>query len=212
MGNYIMQVDFFGNKVRCETDGLLVCLNDLVTAGNMHRAENQRPLKRLQDMTTTDGFNTFLGVVSKRSGMSPKDLLFVAGRGRGARTMAHYVIAIYIAEQMSPEFHYEVIKTFMEGKLLEFRELGGTEFKTLNAAIDRYLPNRECKDNKGVFIQIAKLLRTKILGKDAEAGDWNDCPTAQTHMRYEAEKQLIKFLEMGLVRDYEHLKELVERL
>lgn len=212
MGNYIMEVDFFGNSVRCETDGLLVCLNDLVTAGNAHRASNQRPLKRLQDMTTTDGFAMFAKVVSERNKIPMDELLIVRGKGRGARTMGHYILAVYIAEQMSPEFHVEVISTFVEGKLLEFRELGGTEFKTLNAAIDRHLPKRDGKDNKGVFIQIAKLLRCKILGKDAEAGDWNDCATAQTHMRYEAEKQLVKFLEMGLVRDYEHLKELVEKL
>lgn len=212
MGNYIMQVDFFGNNVRCETEGLLVCLNDLVTAGNAHRIANSRPAKRLQDMTTTDSFNVFAKVVSERHKIPMDELLFVKGRGRGARTMGHYILAVYIAEQMSPEFHVEVITTFVDGKILEFRELGGTEFKTLNAAIDRHLPNREGKDNRGVFIQIAKLLRSKILGADAEAGGWNDCPTAQTHMRYEAEKRLVGFLEMNLVRDFDHLKELVERL
>jgi hypothetical protein len=152
----------------------------------------------------------FLAEVSAK--YPDQQVVRVDGRGNTSRTMANVVVAIFVAEQMSTKFHLEVIEYFIKGKLLEFRELGGTEFKSLNAAIDRHLPNREGKDNKGVFIQIAKLLRTKILGKDAEAGDWNDCPTAQTHMRYEAEKQLIKFLEMGLVRDYEHLKGLVERL
>ena len=54
-------------------------------------------------------------------------------------------------------------KTFVEGKILQWREDGGDEFINLNIAIDAYLPEREGKDNTGIFIQVAKQLKAKIL-------------------------------------------------
>jgi hypothetical protein len=126
--------------------------------------------------------------------------------------MAHLTIAVYVAEQMSPDFHYQAIKTFLEGKLLEFRELGGTEFKNLNAAIDLYLPGRSGKDNKGVYIQIAKGIRTKLMGAGAEAGCWDSATVAQIHTRYSVEGKLIDYMRQGFVRDYDHLKEIIAKL
>jgi hypothetical protein len=211
MGNYIMQVDFFGNNVRCETTGKMVCLNDLLKAGNAWRTKNGLASKKLSDILYTNGFKDFSSAVARRRGVPVESLMQVV-KGRSGRTMAHLYLAIYVAEQMSPEFHVEVIGTFIEGKLLEFRELGGTEFKNLNAAIDLYLPDREGKDNRGVYIQIAKLIRTKLMGKDAEAGCWDAASVAQIHSRYETENFLISALRSGLIRDYEHLKELIARI
>ena len=211
MSNYVMQVDFFGNGVRCETESHMVSLNDLVVAGNVWRTQRGLPPKSLKDLIYTQSFSEFKKAVSKIKGIPEENLMNVV-RGRSGRTMAHLHLAIYVAEQISSHFHVMVIDTFIEGKLLEFRELGGTEFKNLNAAIDLYLPDRQGKDNKGVYMQIAKLLRTKLLGKDAEAGDWAVASVAQTHSRYDFERRLVDFLRMGVVRDYPHLKELVEKL
>ncbi|MNC66899.1 hypothetical protein D3C75_1173490 [compost metagenome] len=121
-------------------------------------------------------------------------------------------MALLAAETMNPRFHAHVHKVFIEGKLLEFRELGGTEFKTLNAAIDQYLPGRDGKDNKGVFINVAKAVRERIFGAGAGPDCWNTATVDQTHMRYEWENKLSTMLRLGVVRDYEHLKELIERL
>ena len=202
-----MQVDFFGNSVRCETDGHMVSLTDLATAGNKHRAVNAMPIKPLIQVLNSVAFSEFKAVAEKD--MPDMELLRVEGRGNTKRTMGHLFLAVFVAEQYSTEFHYKVIKTFMEGKLLEFRELGGTEFKTLNAAIDLYLPDRQGKDNKGVYIQSAIKLRTRILGSDT---DWGGASVAQTHTRYDFERRLVDMLRVGVVRDWEHLKELIEKI
>lgn len=211
MSNHIMSVDFFGNAVRAETEGLMVSINDLVRAGNKWRVANDMNPKTVQQVMTSQGLTDYRAAASKVWNVPTDALVRVVGKGATARTMAHISVAIYVAEQMSPEFHANVIKTFIEGKLLEFRELGGTEFKDLNAAIDLYLPEREGKDNTGIYIQTAKALRKKLMGPDAEAGCWNTASVAQTHSRYEAEKMLVRFLSMGVVRDYDHLKELISR-
>lgn len=205
-----MQVDFFGNTVRAETEGNLVSLTDLAKAGNMWRVSKGLSLKPLQAVVESVGFIEFVKVA--QADMPGESIVFSTGKGNSKRTMAHVTIAIYFAEQYSPEFHYSVIKTFIEGKLLEFRGQGGTEFKNLNAAIDLYLPDRQGKDNKGCYITIAKLVRAKLLGADASASDWDNATVAQIHSRYELEKRLVDYLNMGMVRDYPHLKELLSKI
>lgn len=205
-----MNVDFFGNSVRAESEGLMICLTDLARAGNKWRANNGMPIRTLQVIVESPGFIEFTKLVQADLG---DVVLRVEGRGRSTRTMGHLYLAIYVAEQYSPHFHYQVIKTFVEGKLLEFRELGGTEFRTLNTHIDQYLPGRELKkSNQGVFIQVAKHIRAKLLGPDATSEDWAKASVSQIHSRYDYEKRLSDYLKQGFVRDYDHLIELVDRL
>ena len=208
MPNYKMTVEFFNNDVRCETEGLMVSLNDLMIAGNCWRGHNGLPHKRLVDIIGTQAFDAFTAAVCKRIGKN-KEEVYRTTKGRTGGTMANIYIAIYVAEQMSPEFHVAVIETFVEGKLLEFRELGGTEFKTLNAAIDKHLPGG---GSLGKYINAAKMIRRKILGKDADTNEWGGASVDQTHRRYEVEKQLSEVLRLGVVRDWEHLKELIEKI
>jgi hypothetical protein len=209
--NHIMSVDFFGNSVRAETEGLRVCLNDLIRAGNKWRIENGLQHKTVQQVTTHNvDFQSFLLAASKVYNIPAADMFTVVGKGGQARTMGHVAIAIFVAEQMSPEFHVQVIKTFIEGKLLEFRELGGTEFKNLNAAIDLYLPDRIGKDNKGCYINAAKILRKRLIGQEEDVS-WAQATVAQIHSRYAAEKYAVQLLSDGFVRDWEHLKEVLEK-
>lgn len=212
MSNHVMSVDFFGNSVRAETQGNMVCINDLLLAGNKYRSSNGLSTVTMQQIKSSVGLLAYIKSASNVWGIHEDALMKVIGKGNKARTMAHISVAIYVAEQLSPDFHAQVIKTFIEGKLLEFRDLGGTEFRELNAAMDLYLPDRQEKDNKGVYIQTAIIVRRKLLGKDAVAGDWNNASVAQIHSRYELEKYLVKTLSMGLVKDWYHLKEIIERL
>jgi hypothetical protein len=207
MSQYVVQADFFGHSVRCYTEGKMVSLTDLAKAGNKWRIANDLPVKQLAQLIDSVGFAEFKAVAEKD--MPNEDILRVEGRGNTKRTMGHVMLAVYLAEQFSAEFHYKVIKTFVEGKLLEFRELGGTEFKTLNAAIDKYLPEG---GSIGKYINAAKMVRAKILGKDAEAGDWDSASVQETHTRYDIEKRLVDVLSLGVVRDWEHLKELIEKI
>lgn len=204
-----MNVSVLDGFIRAETEGLMVSLSDVVKVGNHWRVNNFMSPVQLSTLLSLKGFNDFLVVCQKNNPDHP--MMVTTGKGRNSRTMGHIFLAIYIAEQMSPEFHYEVIRTFVEGKLLEFRELGGTEFKDLNAAIDLYLPGREGKDNKGIYINTAKLLRTKILGQNADSTGWASASAAQTHQRYDFERRLVDFLRMGLVKDWDHMKALIDR-
>jgi hypothetical protein len=212
MSNYPVTVEFFGNVVRAQTQGSLICLNDLFIAGNALRLAQGKPALQMNAFLNSKGFEEYLEAASDEWNIPAEQLRKVEGRGRNTKTYVHASIALLAAESMSPRFHAHIHRVFIEGKLLEFRELGGTEFKVLNAAIDAYLPNRDGKDNRGVYIQVAKMLRTKILGEGSVTADWNSTGVAQTHVRYQIEADLSKMLRLGLVRDYDHLKELIEKL
>lgn len=205
-----MNIDFFGNDVRAETNGLLVCLNDLFNAGNAWRLSNGKPALQLASFLSSVGLNDYLKAASKEWNISEDGLLYKTGIGKKTRTMCHVSVALLAAELISPEFHAKSHRVLIEGKLLEFREYGGTEFKALNVSIDLYLPEREGKDNKGVYIQCAKRLREKILGGGKVTDDWNNATVAETHKRYDCEKRLTDYLKMGFVKNFDHLKELIE--
>ena len=210
MSNYRMSVDFFGKAVMAETEGNMICLNDMLNAAISFRLNQGKAPLQLTAFFNSKGLAEYIEASAKEWNLPKESFIKKVGKGKYTRTYVHVSIAVYAAQQISPEFHAHVNRVFIEGKLLEFRERGGTEFRNLNANIDQYLPDRLGKDNKGVFIQIAKLLRSKILGDEAKTGDWDKATVSQIHLRYEYENKLCEILRLGLVKDYEHLKNLVE--
>lgn len=130
-------------------------------------------------------------------------------RGKGGGTWAHLYILLDAAARLDPNFKHQMYKTFVEGRILQWREDSGDEFINLNIAIDAYLPEREGKDNTGIFIQVAKQLKAKILNGEEV---WNTATFNQLEKRAKIEKDLCGFLKLGMIRDYEHLKEVIAKL
>lgn len=212
MSNYPVSVEFFGNVVRAQTNGSLICLNDMFIAGNALRLSEGKPALQMNAFLNSKGLADYIEAAAHEWNLPESHFITKEGRGKNTRTYVHVSVALLAAESMSPRFHAHVHRVFIEGKLLEFRERGGTEFRNLNAAIDMYLPDRAGKDNKGVFINIAKLIRERILGNGAVTDDWNKATVAQTHLRYEWENKMCDMLRLGVVRDYEHAKQLISKL
>jgi len=195
-------------------------LTELFRLGNKQRAlEGRLPITARQ-ILKLEKTQEFLEVVSKRLKIPKDKVVKVTGRGRNARTYAQLHFLIYCAEQISPEFHFDVIDVFIDNHILQNRDDGGEHFKELNRVIDLYLPERENKSsNVSVYIQCAKLLKSKIftiqeIAKCDDCNIWNSkfATSSRLKIRDEYENKLISFLEMGLIRDYEHLKELIGKL
>lgn len=207
-----MSITFFGNVIRAQTEGNRICLNDLFLAGNALRLAGGRPALQMNAFLNSKTLCEYVREAAKEWNLPEEHFIVKEGRGRNTKTFVHASVALLAAESMSPRFHAHIHKVFIDGKLLEFRERGGTEFKALNAAIDQYLPEREGKDNKGVFITIAKLIRCDILGDGAKTSDWGSATVDQTHARFERERDLCMMLKMGVIHNYQHLKDLTTRL
>jgi len=130
-------------------------------------------------------------------------------RGKGGGTWAHLYILLDAAARLDPQFKHKMYKTFVEGKLLQWRDDGGDEFINLNIAIDAYLPERDGMDNMNVFIYVAKQLKAKIL---SPYDTWNTASLPQLEKRARLEKDLCNYLRLGMIRNYDHLKEVIAKI
>ncbi len=72
----------------------------------------------------------------------------------------------------------EIIHIFLNDKILGWRDIGGGDnYISLNIAIDNFLLGREAiNSNMDIYINTAKLLKAKILGKN---GKWNSATPIQ---------------------------------
>jgi hypothetical protein len=187
----------------------------MFSAGNAYRLARKRPLFQMPAFLAAKTTQNYLDAAAVEWGV-PKDQLVrtVKGvRGTPNRTMVHLTVALFAAEYLSPEFHARMHKELIEGRLMQWRNQGGTEFAQLNAAVDKYLPGREDKENNnGVYIQIAKVIRNKVTGAvDPDHNVWNQAAAYQQQQRTQMEAFLVNALELGLVKDYEHLKDVATR-
>ena len=213
--SYDIQATILGTEVACRTEGRLVCLNDLVLGFNMQRAQKRQAAMQLSAVLVSSGLQAYKEEAATVWGIDADKMVQQIKYGAAknqSRTFAHISIALYIAEIASPAFHAAMHKEFVDGRLLQFREQGGTEFKNLNAAIDKFLPGREAKSsNQGLYINAAKMIRSKIVNLEDE-GVWDRASAAQQQRRTEVEQALVSMLRMDLVRDWDHLKDLIVKV
>jgi hypothetical protein len=147
--------------------------------------------------------------------------LFRTKRGKGGGTWAHLYILLDAATFLNPDFKFQVYKTFIEGKLLQYRDESGDRYKPFNMAID-LLPDCSGKDNKWLYINAANLLAERIGlpqvsdmpvdDKGKHQNRWNVATAHQLSERADAEKMLTNYVQMGFVRNWEHFKELIGKI
>ena len=147
--------------------------------------------------------------------------MFVTKRGKGGGTWAHLYILLDAATFLDPDFKFQVYKTFVEGKILQYRDESGDRYKPFNMAIDQ-LPDRVGKDNKWLYVHAANLLAERIGlpavsempvdDKGKPMNRWNAATAHQLSARADAEKMLTGMVQFGVVRDWEHLKELIGKV
>jgi len=193
-------------------------LTDLFSLGNGQRIlDGKKPMNQslfIKSKATQE----FIQIIAKELNISSDKIVFSKGRGKASRTYGQLHFLIYAAEKLSPTFHFHVIDIFLSKHLLQLRDDGGNVFKTLNLAIDQWLPDRKAKNNMGCYIQVAKMLRAKIFPeiKQFETGIniWNTDLAIydKQYLREDYEDKLVSFLKAGLIRDWEHLKAVIEKL
>lgn len=214
----LMTVCFPQGDLHISHKSMMGSLTDLFNIGNKIRVMEGKGIANMTLFVNSASTQEFIRIICEEQACHPDSVITKTGRGKSSRTEANLHLLIYAAEYLSTRFHYQVIDTFITGKLLQLRDDGGDEFGVLNRAIDRCLPGRECKaSNKGCYINIAKIIRRRCdvtKPDNATEQTWNQS-IADKHaqaMRYEMQHKLVNLLELGLVRDWEHLKELVERV
>lgn len=182
-------------------------LTQLWRVGNASRASEGKRPPNITHFLNSKSTQEFIDICKEENHGNP--VIEKTGKGKNARTYASVHFLIYAAEYLSARFHYQVIDVFVNQKILEYRDSGGDKFKALNMVIDNKLPGREGKSNKGIYIQVAKMLRDKC-----ELGDrsWNTATADELRQRDSLEQKIADILDLNLVKDWDHLKELIEKM
>lgn len=204
--NQLMSVAFSEGVVNVFHNTAMRDLTQLWKVGTIMRVNNGMAVPQLNNFLQSQSTKDFIEVCERKTG---KPCIEVTGRGKNGRTWASIHMMIYAAEYLSTEFHFEVIDAFINNKILEWRDVSGDEFKALNIAIDNYLPNREEKSNKGIYINVARMLLKKV---NADLSSWNDASADDLRERASIENKLVTTLHLGLIRDWEHMKEIIEKI
>ena len=204
--NQLMSVAFSEGVVNVFHNTAMGDLTQLWKVGTIMRVNNGMAVPQLNNFLQSQSTKDFIEVCERKTG---KPCIEITGRGKNGRTWASIHMMIYAAEYLSTEFHFEVIDAFINNKILEWRDVSGDEFKALNIAIDNYLPNREEKSNKGIYINVARMLLKKV---NPNLSRWNDASADELRDRASIENKLVTTLQLGLIKDWEHMKEIIEKI
>jgi len=139
-------------------------------------------------------------------------------RGGRVENRGHYMdlyLLLKIASMLDKQLEVQIYEIFIEGKILEHRDAGGEAFKKLNKAIDT-LPDRQPhlkpKGNKGVYINVAKMIREKLDIIETKGYNKDEHDRLIQEKREEYINKLVMLIEMGFVTSYPQLKETIKKL
>jgi len=195
-------------------------LKDVFKLGNKYLVENDEDVVRLDNFLKRTSTKRYIENMMKKYGYDKNHIIRAVGKGRGAVTYGNIQFIIYCATEINDFFRMDVIDVFINEKILTKRDDGGDDFKELNFHLDN-LPDRQGKNNKGMFIHVAMRLRSKIFKpeqikecKDRNINIWNSeyANIVTLSKREEYEKLLIKLIEMNFVNSYEDVKSAIDKL
>lgn len=203
----VMEVTFAKGSITVNHKTLMGDLRKLFDVGNAYRRDAEKSTLRMESWLAMDSTKEYIALVSERVGAPA----LVATRGRNGTTQVHLRVLLDAAMYLDAAFKDEVITAFVDNQVLRWRDLSGDAFLDVNAALALHAENVLGKPaHKGHYIQLAKSIREKLLPPDHLG--WNYASAEQLQQRTHVEQTLVKLLELGVVRDWEHLKELIEKV
>ena len=165
-----------GVQVRQKHKSKFIAANDLLEAGNQYRAINGQSVRRLADYFNSQEAQEFAEVVKAKEQIHQ---IKIAGRGRGAVTWVHPLIALDLALWLSPDLKYEVYR-WMHDNLLMFRDSSGDAFKLMNKAIDERF---SVGSKYWIYTNTANRIR-----HECDVTDWSTATEEQLRKRDDMQK------------------------
>lgn len=215
-----MTISLMGGEIQIYNNTAMGNLSELFRLGNTQRMlEGKTPINQSQFLKQERTLE-FIRVISNETGLSRDEIVKKKGRGKNSKFYAQLHLLIFCAEALSPLFHYKVIDLFVSNKILTIRDMGGDDFKDLNALIDKKIPDRVNKNNRGLYIYTAQVLKSKIF-PDVDLSEytgknniWNSnyATSEALRKRDDYEKKMMTLLEMNVVESWEHFKSFLDRL
>jgi len=118
-------------------------------------------------------------------------------------------LLLKVGAMLDKDLEVQIYDVFIKGKILEHRDAGGDAFKELNKLIDILedrTPKLKPKGNKGVYIQVSKLVRDKL--KILETRGYNK--EEHDNIVQSKREKIIDFacsaIKMQMIKTYPQLK------
>lgn len=203
--NQLMKIAFSNGEIEVFHKTSMGNLTQVWSCGNVSRMQDGKSAANMSRFLDSASTKEFMGELEKQ-GVTAFE---VTGRGNKKRTWACIELMVYAAQHLSVSFHLEVIQSFIKSKILEFRDESGDAYKSMNIAIDSYLPNREGKNNLGVRIQIAQQIKRKV---NPDLVSWNFATADELRHRIDLEDKIEFSLEAGFITGFPHLKQVIARM
>jgi len=201
--NQILTVSFIKGEIAIGHKDHMGSLDMLFHVGNQYRVEAGNPLARQKSWLGSNAVKEFIEVVAKdigRPAMRTK-------KGVNGGTWVHLRVLIDAAMYLDANFKNEVIKTFVDSRILQMRDDSGDNFIELNAAIALKAEEVLGKpSHKGHYIQIAKIIKER-LGIE----DWNLAPSEALSERTRIERTMCSMLDCGVIDSWAKLKEVCQK-
>lgn len=137
----------------------------------------------------------------------PKSIVVVT-RGKNGGTWMTPLMFLDFAMWLNPSFKVKVLK-FVYDEMIKFRNLAGDAYPSMCKAVSSILPN-------GLFKQkvkdLAKSLNIIVYGKHESEMRNKIGDEAKVRELYELELQIAKWIDLGLIKDYNGLKSTLTKL
>jgi len=216
----LMTVSLMNGELHIYHNSAMGDLSELFKLGNTQRMIEGKTNLNQSQFLKQERTLEFIDVVCQEMGLKKDDVVKKKGKGKNSRFYAQLHFLVYCAEALSPIFHYRVIDLFISEKILMARDVGGDDFKALNALIDTKIPERIGKNNMGLYIYTAKILKEKIFPTidlseyTRKDNIWNSkhATPEVLNKRDEYERKMMTLLEMNVVQSWEQFKGFLEQL
>jgi hypothetical protein len=124
---------------------------------------------------------------------------------------ANLYIMLDLASFLNPVLKLEMYEVFINQNILLYRDIGGDNFKEFNKVVDT-LPDRIGKNNTGIYSHLSLLLREKLSIFDTRGYNKKEHDSLIQQKRGEYLKTLTSMVEVGFVKDYDNLKEVLIKI
>jgi hypothetical protein len=207
MKDTLLTVKFQEGSLKILHKSMMGDLVEVFHLGNVYRLKDgQKPLP-LAAWIQREDVKEYVDFLSEKLGKPSIE----RRRGKNGGTFAHLNILIDAATSLSPSFKHEVYETFINNRLLNFRDSSGDSFKDMNYLLALHAEKVLGKPaHVGHFTYVAKAIRNKILPENHPG--WDMADAYQLRQRLTLEEKVTTLLELGVVRDWDHLKELMVRI
>ena len=231
MLNQKMLVAIGEHRFEIEHKTMMGNLNQFWAVGNAFRIKNGKTPKHLENWLRSQETAEFVEALERdlksvdstdlekplknKAGLVPtvKSTLIKSKRGQGGGTWAHLYILLDAATHLDADFKVMVYKSFVEGNILKNRDDAGNNYLPMNRAICKIL-DKSGEDARPYIIEIAKLLADKIGVSKPATGEnrWNYANAEQLQARSTIEQKMTDLVNLGLVKNYNHFKELLSKV